>query len=101
MRGTILETLMNELFEPFFRGKARASKQGLGIGTLHRLSDVQENTLGAMLIASGIGFALAPQAAPRAGAIVLLWLRDMIACAPSERCGDVIMTDDSPLVPYA
>ncbi|MHC2476521.1 hypothetical protein ACVJF0_007498 [Bradyrhizobium elkanii] len=32
----IPETVMEKLFEPFFRGKARASKQ---VGALHRLSD--------------------------------------------------------------
>ena len=32
-------TSMDKLFEPFFRGKARASKRGAGIGALHCLSD--------------------------------------------------------------
>ena len=47
----IPETVMEKLFEPFFRGKARASKQGLGLG-LYIASQIAKAHGGALTVAS-------------------------------------------------
>ena len=47
----IPERVMNKLVEPFFRGKARASKQGLGLG-LYIASQIAKAHGGALTVAS-------------------------------------------------
>ena len=47
----IPQTVMDKLFEPFFRGKARASKQGLGLG-LYIASQIAKAHGGALTVAS-------------------------------------------------